>query len=178
MNKDLYFEYLCDIGLGRLKKRYKKLCGLLNSTPFVALVDMDNNRIVDAMDVRVDFFNDHNELDVSNYESYLNNTKPISVMEVMIALAQRCFYGILDDGDDLDRTNEIFSLMLNNLGLLECTDDNFDEAYAKKVIDRFLDRRYEPNGKGSLFYIPNVEKDMREVDLWYQAMWYIDTIIN
>lgn len=178
MSKDLYFEYLCDIGLGRSKKDYRKLCNILHRTPFMALVDMDNNRIIDAMDMRVDYFNDHKELQTMEYDHYLNNAKPISVLEVMIALAQRCFYGILDDGDEGDRTNEIFKLMLNNLELLGCTDDNFHEVFVMEVINRFLNRRYDRDGKGSLFYIPNIEHDMREVDLWYQAMWYIDTIIN
>lgn len=127
---------------------------------------MDENRVSDVYDMRIEF------------DSFAMFPEEVSVLEVMVALARRCFYSILDDGYSGDRTSEIFQLMLNNLDLLGCTDENYHELFVKEAIDKFLDRKYSKDGKGSLFYIPNTEEDMREADLWYQAMWYIDTIIN
>lgn len=160
-----YYNHLCSTALGRLSRRYTKLTKLLHSIPFRYSVLLDENRISDVMDMRIEF------------DSFALFPEEVSVLEVMVALAQRCFYSILDDGTG-DRVPEIFQLMLNNLDLLGCTDDNFHELYARQNIDTFLDRKYSRDGKGGLFYIPNAEQDMREADLWYQAMWYIDTIIN
>lgn len=161
-----YLIYLKNIALGPYAKKYNKLCTTLYLIPFESTIPMDDNRIEDALDMRRSF--DENGLYPSE----------VSVFEVLVALAQSCYYSIFDDGDGNDKTYEIFMLMLNNLGLMECIDRNYNESYVVNVVDRFLDRKYDPDGKGSPFYIPHIDKDMREVDLWYQAMWYIDTIIN
>ena len=66
--------------------------------------------------------------------------------------------------------------MVVSLGLGSMTDDNIDEEYVESVIERFLDRDYEPNGKGGLFTIPNCPYDLRDAEIWFQAMWYLDSI--
>ena len=53
----------------------------------------------------------------------------------------------------------------------------FDKQYVTKVIGRFLNREYEPNGKGGLFIINNCNDDLRDVEIWYQLCWYLDSII-
>ena len=54
----------------------------------------------------------------------------------------------------------------------------YDEYYVNQVIDKFLNRTYEPDGKGGPFYIPYSVKDLREVELWYQAMWFITAYLT
>ena len=47
-------------------------------------------------------------------------------------------------------------------------------AYAKEVIFRFLHRQYKPNGEGGLFTLEHPKYDLRNEEIWYQAMWYLD----
>ena len=51
---------------------------------------------------------------------------------------------------------------------------NEKEVY--DIIDRFLDREFDPDGKGSLFWIPNCRFDLRDTEIWIQMLWYLDTI--
>ena len=100
---------------------------------------------------------------------------PCSVFEMMVALAQRC-EAVMDDPKIGDRTGQWFWGMIASLGLNGMSDNHYDEKYVKDVINRFLDREYEPNGKGGLFTIRNCEHDLRDVEIWYQLCWYLDTI--
>ena len=95
----------------------------------------------------------------------------------MIAgLALRCEENIMDDPQYGDRTGQWFWGMISNLGLGSMTDDRYDRAYVDFVIDRFLNREYEPNGRGGLFTVEKSKKDLRRVEIWYQMCWYLDSI--
>ena len=96
---------------------------------------------------------------------------------MMVALAIRCEETIMDDTEYGDRTGQWFWKMISSLGLSSMSDDMFDKKYATYVINRFLNREYEPNGKGGLFTINNCDEDLRNVEIWYQLCWYLDSII-
>ena len=66
--------------------------------------------------------------------------------------------------------------MISNLELSEMDDDAFDEDYVINVIERLLDREYERDGKGGLFRIEHCKYDLREVEIWYQANWYLNNV--
>ena len=51
-----------------------------------------------------------------------------------------------------------------------------EKAYAIDVIRRFLNRDYERDGKGGLFTIEHCRYDMRDIEIWYQANWYLDNV--
>ena len=68
--------------------------------------------------------------------------------------------------------------MINNLGLGDMIDSRFDEFYVEETIDIFLNREYQSNGKGGLFTIKNCDYDLREVEIWYQLCWYLDSIMG
>ena len=53
-------------------------------------------------------------------------------------------------------------------------DDFYDEDLVEDVLDKFLYREYEPNGKGGLFYIKNCEEDMRDLNIWSQLCYYLN----
>ena len=69
---------------------------------------------------------------------------PASVFEVMVALAMRIEADIMHDTEYGDRTSLWFGHMIASLGLAECNDANYDEAYVSSVLERFMDRCYEP----------------------------------
>ena len=99
-----------------------------------------------------------------------------SVLEMMIALAIRLEEHIMHDPDIGDRTAMWFWGMLDSMGLSEMDDSEFNLAYVEAVVQRFLDRDYRPDGKGGLFTIEECKYDLRKVEIWYQACWYLDTL--
>ena len=153
---------------------YDKVFRRLNGVPFYSLIPMDDNRVSDGIQLRYSF----------GYESGVHSAavatildcKPCSVLEMMVALALRCEREILHDEVYGDRSSAVFRYMLMSLGLDSYTDDDFDEAAVDGIINRFLERKYEPNGEGGLFYIPGFTKDLRNEEIWYQANYYFRTI--
>ena len=76
-----------------------------------------------------------------------------------------------------DRAGQWFWNMIVSLELGSMHDANFNEGYVYHIINKFLNREYQPNGRGGLFTIENCKCDLRDVDIWVQFMWYLDAII-
>lgn len=181
MNRDIlkneYFDWMYDLVCyrkycGRLS--YRKLLAYLNNRDFIYILDMDGNRAEDGIDLRYRFAYEHN-YDYPMVTTYLDD-RPCSVLEMTVALAIRCEDSIMADSDIGNRTSLWFWNMIKSLGLDHMSDANFDKDAADEIIDRFLDREYEPNGKGGLFTIEHCKYDLRSVDIWYQMMFYLDEI--
>ncbi len=167
-----YFKWLYDLVCSdRYSEHisYRKLLMYLHSTPFVYSIQNDDNRAADGVDMRYRFTN--------NGDLPKELCGPCSVLEMMIALAVRCEETIANDTDYGDRTGQWFWGMIVNLGLGSMTDEYFDKSYVKDAVDRFLNREYEPNGKGGLFTIRDCNRDLRTVEIWYQLCWYLNTIL-
>ena len=153
---------------------YRKLLEHLHNTNFRYTISNDKNRASDGIDLRYSFaLSQGCEDEPELITDYLKG--PCSVFEMMVALAQRC-ESVMDDPKIGDRTGQWFWGMINNLGLGGMNDNRYDEQYVDDVINTFLDREYKSNGKGGLFTIRNCEYDLREVEIWYQLCWYLDTI--
>ena len=175
-----YFEWLCDKVdyKNRFKEvSFRKLLVYLYDTEFIYSIKKDANRAQDGVDLRYRFAIS------KTIDDYITDTildilsGPCSMLEMMVALSIRCEETIMDDPSVGDRTGQWFWGMITNLGLGSMTDDRFDENYVEKVIDRFLNRRYEPNGKGGLFTVRHCKHDLRDIEIWTQLLWYLDTII-
>lgn len=154
------------------KVTYAKLLSYLHNKVFRYSILKDENRAEDGIDLRYRFeCENYNFYDV---EIYLSG--PCSVLEMMIALAIRCEESIMDDPNIGNRTGQWFWNMITNLGLGSMTDDRFDKWYVEETIERFLNREYEPDGRGGLFRIRNCEYDLTTVEIWHQLCWYLDNI--
>lgn len=172
--KQEYFEWLC-----RQVRCYnhKKLLFLLFSVDFIYDLPMDGNRYEEGIDLRYRFA-DENEYPQRYAASWLDDV-PCSMLEMMVALCLRIDGHITWDPDaENDSTNQWFRDMLKNSGLYELTDDRFDRHRALNIIKCILERRYARNGEGGLFCLRHCKKDMRNIEIWYQAMWYIDEKLN
>lgn len=177
--KNEYFNWLSGLVCGKRYSQqvsYSKLLMSLHNTDFRYLIQKDQNRAEDGIDLRYRFalLYDH---EVSPDVILRHLGGPCSVLEMMVALAIRCEENIMDDGAVGDRTGQWFWGMVVNLGLGSMTDNRFDRQYVHEVVDRFLDRNYEPDGTGGLFSINNCVRDMRDVEIWYQLCWYLDSIM-
>lgn len=169
-----YFDWLCcEICDQRYSQdiSYRKLLTRLHQTEFIWFVKMDRNRAEDGLDLRYRF---SYRKGYTNIYSYLD--EPCSILEMMVALAIRCEEQIMDDPAYDDRTGQWFWGMIVNLGLGSMTDDNYDRKYVDNVIWKFLNRKYDRDGKGGLFRVRDCQQDMRKVEIWYQLNYYLDTI--
>ena len=175
---DEYFEWLCSlISKQRFGKgvSYHQLLHKLYDADFLYIMQMDENRAEDGIELRRRFSIDQGF--ESDYLSSYLGRRYCSVLEMMVALALRCEETIMLDGEYGDRTGQWFWGMITSLGLGSMTDARFDEEYVESVIERFLNREYEPDGRGGLFRIKNCTEDLRNVEIWYQMCWYLDTIV-
>ena len=175
-----YFEWLFDLVCGeRYAKQisYRKLLRHLHCLAFQYIIPFDQNRAEDGIGLRYRYalFNGYED----SPEVVLNVLDgPCTVLEMLIALAIRCEEDIMDDPRFGDRSSQWFWGMIRNLGLGSMKDNNFDEQLVNDVITRFLNREYEPDGRGGLFTIKGCDCDLRDVEIWRQVCWYIDSIAD
>lgn len=185
--KKLYLEWLsklvCTDRLHRYKD-YKQLMLYLFNRKFYWLLELDEDRAVDGLDLRERFIDEYNERNVysmSSYDAkelYSHLDDECSVLEMLIALSLRCEETIIGDPDLGDRTYIWFWSMLRNLDIDDMTDDRYNESCLDEIIDILLEREYEPNGEGGLFSLYNCRHDLREVEIWYQLCWYLDDLMK
>lgn len=174
---DDYFEWLFDLVCENrysAKISYRKLLTRLHETEFVYHIPRDGNRAEDGIDLRWRFALHITPIgDAFDIVDELPG--PCSVLEMLIGLAVRC-EDIMDDPYVGNRTSQWFWDMITNLGLGGMRDDRYNQRLVDDIIQRFLDREYEANGVGGLFTIRDCDTDLRDVEIWYQLCWYLDSI--
>ena len=125
-----YLSWLLDIVQFNEQPIYWKACGILFYTPFEARVFRDDNRAADGLTLRQAF--------VDQTGCYIPDGEYMpecSVLEMMIALAQRIEFDNLHDPDLGDRTSEWFWLMFHNLGL-DLYSDNYFAGKRMAMVQR------------------------------------------
>lgn len=175
INND-YFEWMYALVCNeRYSDRisYRKLFTYLHNTEFIFSIPRDVNRAMDGIGLRRRYSLAENREDMLS--GYLKG--PCSVLEMMVSLAIRMEETIMDDPEYGNRTGQWFWSMIGNLGLGMMTDDQFDESYVENSINRFMERKYKPDGSGGLFRIRHAHADLRKVEIWTQMSWYLDELI-
>ena len=170
-----YFEWMYGLVSGDRFARgleYRKLLTFLHDVEFTYFVPYDENRAAEGIALRYRYCLQH---DCPHLECYL--TGPCSVLEMMIALAIRCEENLMVDPELGDRTAQWFWEMISNMGLGAMNDTNFNEWLVNDVVTRFLDREYEPDGRGGLFRVRGWNRDMRTAEIWHQLMAYINSMV-
>lgn len=151
---------------------YEMLFMFLHDTEFVWSVPHDENRAADGIALRYRYCVEH---DCEELEWCLDG--PCSVLEMMLAIAIRCEETITDDPEKGDRTAQWFWSMISSLGLGSMSDTNYNEWLVNDVITRFLNREYDPDGRGGLFTVKHWNRDMRTAEIWHQLMAYINSVL-
>lgn len=169
-----YFEWLCGLVCNYRSSNaisYDKLLMRLHSIEFTYILDMDENRAKDGIELRWRYAWEHGMSDVPRCLD-----GPCSVFEMMVALSVYCEQNIMDDPNIGNRTGQWFWGMIVNLGLGAMTDIRFDRRFVDDTIRRFLNRTYERNGKGGLFKIEQCDHDVRDLDIQHQLCRYLNSI--
>lgn len=160
--EDRYFEWLVDIiKHNGLEKNHHYVLQALYDKPFRWSVANDDNREADGERLRDRF-------------GWDGNFKGCSVLEMMVALAERIEHDITGEPGNEDKTYYWFWLMVDNLGLLDYDDDRFNSSDVDYILENFLDRRYFSNGTGGLFPLKITSKDQRKVEIWFQMCAFLD----
>ena len=174
MTKDLYFEWL----LGKIccgtsaykKKYYGMLLWQLYSTDYTWKMPLDEDRATWGLTLRRDF----NEETGKMAGNKLN--LPCSMLEMMVMLAIRMENDLSFETDPefYDHVSDWFWGMIDSMGLSKNDDYDYSDRKTSMAIGRVLGRTYAKNGRGGLFTLSVNEKkvDMKEVDIWMQAMLY------
>ena len=169
-----YFEWLyamvCEHRYSK-EISFRKLLMRLHDTEFRYSIPNDQNRAENGVYLRWRFACDCGMREVPDVLD-----GPCSVLEMMVALAIQCEETIMDDPSFGNRLGQWFWGMIANLGLGAMTDERFNRNYVDETIDRFLDREYEPDGKGGLFTVRDCHRDMRDVEIFWQLCYYLDSI--
>lgn len=180
--KNEYFEWLYNMVC---QNRYsgptsfRKLLMYLHSVEFRYSIREDENRAEDGLDLRWRFacVGEYTfSRAVNHYYVADCIDGPCSVLEMMVGLAVRCEENIMDDPAIGDRTAQWFWGMVTSLGLGAMIDSRFDKGRAEEIVERFLNREYESNGKGGLFTIKDSDCDLRDIEIWRQLCRYLDRI--
>lgn len=174
---DLYFEWMyqlvCDERYSK-NLSYRKLLMYLHTIDFDYSIAMDGNRADDGIDLRYRFGYEES-YEEPMIAAFLDD-RPCSVLEMMIALSTQC-EKIMEEPDVGDRTGQWFWNMIVNLKLGSMSDSNFDRDYVNERIDILKKRDYGRDGNGGLFTIKHCRYDLRNVEIWYQMCWYLDSIL-
>lgn len=165
---ELYFKWLVSIIDDGDTEDFTDLLRYLYSREFTWTIDFDSNRAAYGLELRNKFIYDN---DYGERMSKYMPDGPCSVLEMMIGLAISAESVV---GDSVDW----FWFFIKNLGLKDCRNDNFSQIAVSRKIDIFLNRQFRPDGKGGLIYIRNSENDLRKIEIWYQVMFYINSIYD
>ena len=167
------YQLVCDGYIEGLS--YRRLFDYLHRIDFTFSIPMDGNRAEDGIDLRYRFGYE-NDIRDPIIMAYLDD-RPCSVLEMLVALAMRCEEHIMRDPDAGNQTGRWFWIMLNNLGLNQMDDNNFDRHFVDDIVTRWMERKYDSDGNGGLFIIKNSRYDLRSIEIWYQMNWYLNEMV-
>jgi hypothetical protein len=165
---ELYFLWLYgQVGSVKDRNRSRTHWNLLrqcHKTEFIWIVPNDDNRAEDGRDLRQEFIQEQQLVDVDPDWLRLG----CSMFELLVGLSRRLSFE--DDGDP----KRWFWQLVENLNLAKYTDKvRLPVATVDEVLNRVIWRTYHPHGIGGLFPLRNPSQNQTEIELWYQLSAYL-----
>lgn len=165
-----YLEWLKpQLGLeyGNQNRTYDDLLILMFEKKFEFQVPMDENRMADGLELRVDFVRDANIR-----PTLMIDLGPCSFLEVLIALSRRMAF--IGGGE---APGWAWQLMCNlELDRLSDPHRPSKQRRAFEIMDNVILRRYSPDGTGGFFPLNDPDDDQTRIELWYQMNAYISEL--
>lgn len=163
---DDYFQYLIwRCGLQQMTK-LTNVFAFLHNIPFTYVLERDDNREEDGCDLRNEY-NIPGEFSVEVKEAFFAHW--CSVFEMLVGLAIRVDDEIIGDPAE-EHPEDFFIEMLENLGI---ADGRLKENYIYLMVDRWLKRKFDKDGRGSPFPVHHDHRDQRKLEIWDQMNAYI-----
>ena len=167
VDKD-YTNYLKNLIRDRNRPDFELLLDRLWKKEYYSILPNDQNREKDGIYLRQEFGTEM-------------NFGPCRILEMLIALSRRMEFQLY--GTDYNKSyKDLFWELFDNLGLTKF--DNLetvkDSTYLEidHVLVNWIERRYSPNGFGSIFPIKKwrkgIDEPQTDVETWYQMMLYLD----
>jgi hypothetical protein len=149
---------------GNPQRSYWELTQRMAEKPFESLVSMDDNRMQDGLDLRVEFAH---EIGVS--VTRMMELGPCSFLEVLIGLSRRLAFNAGGAAPGWAWH------LLCNLELDRMWDPMTRQKRSKteEILVRVILRQYQQDGTGGFFPLAFSEDDQTRVELWYQMHAYI-----
>lgn len=169
--KEDYFNYLTR--LVRHKNRDmldRSLLRWLFNQEFYGIIPNDDNREYDGKYLRYEF---SEKLKINSDLLDLDKSY-CSVLEMLIALAQRMSFNASESSLE-DESSKWFWIFINNLKLRPALGE-IQERHNLEIIHNLINRNYKPNGCGGIFPLEHPTEDQREVEIWYQMMYFIEEL--
>lgn len=151
-------------------RRGKTYWGLLNfmfDTPFTWSDPMDENRLVDGLDLRVEFARE-----THIRPKIMERLGPGSFLEVLIGLSHRLAF--LAGGEAPGWSWEL----LTNLELNRLSDPLTPpkQRKAAEIMQTVMERTYSPDGTGGFFPLTRTDEDQTQIELWYQMNAFVSEL--
>lgn len=166
-----YFEYIIEYlsgdGWGD-EPSYRELLSILYKYEFKVVVEMDHNRVKNALYLR-DHLAEEAGLDIIS-DDYC------SVLDILMHLADRIAFNVDRLGEHETGLRCYFWEMIENFGFRECTDENknWDVEEVMDDLDRWIYRNYGDNGNCTPFPICHTVSKYNKFELWDQMQIYIE----
>jgi len=150
-----------------LNKTYWDLTNFMFETKFVVVVPMDENRLVDGTDLRVEFARMIRVAPVK-----MERLGPSSFLEVLIGLSRRLEFNAGGSAPGWAWQ------LLDNLELTRMSDPltRHKRNRAAEIMDMVMQRKYAPDGTGGFFPLAWPDDDQTQLELWYQLNAYIEEL--
>lgn len=174
----LYLEWMYTMVCGEEYGEYKRLFDKLYDTTFYYVLPMDQNREADGRELRYIYGHEHGLSD-EEIQEYLD-TKPCTVLEMLIAFVRRYEFQVTYDTEEGDRTSLWWWIIVTNMGLNEFTDSaDWTDEDVDYILDNFMERKFNPDGSGGgPFILPGTDKDLRTIDFWSQMNLFMTDYIR
>lgn len=174
-------EYLCYL-MNRVQVNaagedgYFMLCHALMEYPFLPILDMDDNRCYDCRMLRRDFADDYDEETGDILDGLYSEYGMF--MELLVVLSEKMAYDLADSEYEC-AAGKWFKELLQNSGLIECTNDWYGRpgngsSYVIDILDKINYRKYGWDGEGGLFPLQWAKTDQRYSELIIQMNNYIE----
>lgn len=148
-------------------KTYEDLVDAMFAKEFIAIMAMDNNRMVDGLDLRVVFA--HLE---HIHPNRMKSLGPCSFLEVLVALSRRLAFNAGGHAPGW-----AWQLLCNTeLDRLWDPLTRPRLRRAEEIMDTVIHRKYFPDGTGGFFPLTHPDDDQTQIELWYQMHAYISEL--
>ena len=171
-NDNVWYDYglwLID-RVGFKRKKYNNLLVELHYIPFHYSIALDGNRVEDGLELRDEYYLE------TDYIGPAIKDKKCSVLEVLVALAIRIETEYIGDPRE-DHPEKIFWEMIENLFDMDknwrLCGPEIDSQFVHYTVDKWLNRRFNKDGKGSIFPLKRADCDQTICEIWSQMNRYL-----